>query len=58
MIKAVFLFLIFIVALALFGRLRMPGNPLSGRLRRPAKCPNCGRYRIGGGPCPCRARDG
>lgn len=51
MVKIVALFLLAIVALALIGRLRRPGprgDKASGR-----KCPACGRYRIGPGPCPC-----
>ncbi len=49
LIKAVTLFLIFIAALAIFGKLRVPG---AGRIAS-RKCPNCGRYRIGKGPCDC-----
>ena len=51
MIKIVLLFLIVLAALGVFGRLRI-GAPPKGR-RRPGKCPSCGRYRIGPGPCPC-----
>ena len=51
-VKVVFLFLIFMAVLAMFGRLRFPGQQ---RLRD-AKCPDCGRFRIGKGPCPCKAR--
>lgn len=48
-VKIVFLFLIFMGVLAMFGRLRFPGQKkLASR-----KCPNCGRYRIGKGPCSC-----
>ncbi|MEX0284358.1 MAG: hypothetical protein AB3N23_07075 [Paracoccaceae bacterium] len=47
--KIVFLFLAFIAVLAMFGRLRFPGQK---RLQS-AKCPSCGRYRIGKGPCTC-----
>jgi hypothetical protein len=48
-LKIVSLFLIGMAVLAMFGKLRVPG------LRRltDRKCPNCGRYRIGKGPCPC-----
>ena len=49
-IKIVSLFLIAMVVLAMFGRLRFPGV---GRLEA-GKCPSCGRYRIGKGPCPCQ----
>lgn len=48
-VKIVFLFLIFMGVLAMFGRLRFPGQKkLASR-----KCPGCGRYRIGKGPCSC-----
>jgi hypothetical protein len=47
--KIVFLFLIFMGVLAMFGKLRIPG---AKRLSN-AKCRKCGRYRIGKGPCPC-----
>jgi len=48
-IKIVFLFLIGILVLAMFGRLRFPGQ----RRLESRKCPKCGRYRIGKGPCSC-----
>lgn len=48
-IKIVTLFLIAMAVLAMFGRLRFPGQK---RLNS-AKCPGCGRYRIGKGPCAC-----
>ena len=48
MLKIVSLFLVAMVALALFGRLRLPKS------MRQVKCPDCGRYRIGSGACPCR----
>lgn len=48
-LKIVVLFLVFMGVLAMFGKLRLPGiKRLSS-----AKCPKCGRYRIGKGPCPC-----
>jgi hypothetical protein len=52
-IKIVTLFLIGIAALAMFGRLRLPGKG-KGRshgLPRPRLCPDCGRYNLTGGPC-------
>ncbi len=49
MIKVVTLFLIGMVALALFGRLRFPGQKRIASM----KCRRCGRYRMGKGPCPC-----
>lgn len=51
MVKIVSLFLIVILALAMFGRLRV-GGPKKKR-GGTGKCPNCGRYKIGRGPCPC-----
>jgi len=48
-VKIISLFLIAMVVLAMFGRLRLPG---SKRLAQ-AKCPKCGRFRIGKGPCGC-----
>ncbi|MCB2111021.1 MAG: hypothetical protein H6895_13700 [Defluviimonas sp.] len=50
MVKVVTLFLIGMLVLALFGRLRMPGR------HRKARCPSCGRPLIGPGPCGCGAR--
>ncbi len=55
-IKAVSLFLIGIVALAMFGRLRAPKikNPLKRNAPLEArKCPKCGSYVLGPGPCDC-----
>ncbi len=51
--KIVFLFLIFMGVLAMFGKLRIPG---AKRLSS-AKCKKCGRYRIGKGPCPCTGKE-
>jgi len=48
-LKIVSLFLIAMVVLGMFGKLRLPG---SKRLSS-AKCPKCGRFRIGKGPCSC-----
>jgi len=53
-VKIISLFLIAMVVLAMFGRLRFPG---SKRLAR-AKCPKCGRFRIGKGACGCGHRGG
>ncbi|QBY02491.1 hypothetical protein E2K80_18560 [Rhodophyticola sp. CCM32] len=55
MIKIVSLFLIGMVVLAMFGRLRLPrigrrGGPTGG-LPKPSLCPECGRYNLKGGPC-------
>ena len=48
-IKAVTFFLIGMAVLAMFGKLRFPGQ----RRLESAKCPRCGRFKIGKGPCPC-----
>jgi uncharacterized OB-fold protein len=49
MIKAVSLFLIGMLVMAMFGKLRFPGQK---RLQA-AKCKNCGRYRFGSKTCDC-----
>ncbi|MDQ7080946.1 MAG: hypothetical protein Q9M41_09800 [Paracoccaceae bacterium] len=56
-IKAVSLFLIGMLLLAMFGRFRVQKKP--GR-KGPAKktlearkCPKCGSYVLGDGTCPC-----
>lgn len=47
--KIVSLFLVGMAVLAMFGRLRFPGQArLMGR-----KCKTCGAPRVGRGPCPC-----
>lgn len=48
-IKIVTLFLVAMVVLAMFGKLRLPG----GRHLTSGRCPSCGRFRIGKGPCSC-----
>lgn len=50
--KIITLFFVFIAVLAMFGRLRLPkrGDP---RRLTARKCPKCGTFRIGTGPCPC-----
>ncbi|MFC3119042.1 hypothetical protein [Jhaorihella thermophila] len=48
-IKIVALFLVGMAVLAMFGKLRFPGQK---RLDA-ARCPKCGRFRIGKGPCQC-----
>ncbi len=49
MVKVVTFFLIGIVVLAMFGRLRFPGQK---RLAA-AKCSKCGRFRFGKKECDC-----
>lgn len=51
-IKIVTLFLVGMIVLAMFGRLRLPG-PVRKHLPKPKTCPHCGRYRIGRGRCDC-----
>lgn len=48
-VKVAALFLVGIMILGIFGKLRFPGQD---RLAS-ARCPHCGRFRIGKGPCPC-----
>ena len=54
MIKAVSLFLIFILALGMFGKLRMPKIGKRKGLPRAQKCKSCGNYLIGIDPCKCK----
>jgi hypothetical protein len=49
LLKIVSLFLVFIVALGMFGKLSL----LLPKKMRAAKCAECGRHRIGKGACPC-----
>jgi hypothetical protein len=51
MIQVVGLFLIAMLVLALFGRIRKPGG--SKRAVR-GKCKSCGAPLIGSTPCPCK----
>lgn len=53
MFKVVSLFLAGMAILAMFGKLRYPGQ----KQIQSAKCPKCGRFRIGKGPCPCQKKD-
>ena len=43
MVKVITLFLVFMIVLAMFGKLRFPGQ----KRIQAMKCPKCGRYRIG-----------
>ncbi|WP_165937565.1 hypothetical protein [Antarcticimicrobium sediminis] len=47
--KIVSLFLVGMAVLAMFGKLRFPGQKKLSSVR----CPRCGRFRIGSGPCAC-----
>ncbi|MDX5381377.1 MAG: hypothetical protein LPJ92_00120 [Rhodobacterales bacterium] len=53
-LKTVVLFLVGMGVLAMFGKLKFPGQK---RLQS-ARCPSCGRYRIGRGPCSCGHKKG
>jgi hypothetical protein len=48
-LKIVSLFLVAMAVLAMFGRLRFPGQ----KKLNSARCRSCGRFRIGKGPCAC-----
>lgn len=51
-VKIIALFLVAMMVLAFFGKLRFPGQKKLAAL----KCPKCGRYRIGSGPCSCEKK--
>jgi hypothetical protein len=55
LIKAVILFLAAMVLLGMVGNWLYPGAIKRGVAKRlqPAKCPQCGRYRIGRAACEC-----
>lgn len=58
LIKAVTLFLIAMLVLGMFGKLRrprLPGFKKKG-IAKPAKCPKCQNYIVGDGGCPCQPR--
>lgn len=48
--KIISFFLIGMAVLAMFGKMRFPGQ----KKLQSARCPDCGRFKIGKGPCPCR----
>lgn len=49
-IKVVVLFLVFMGVMSMFGKFKFPGQE---RLAS-ARCPKCGKFRIGKGTCSCR----
>jgi hypothetical protein len=56
MVKVVTFFLIGMMVLALFGKLRMPSLPTIKRrktIETARKCNKCGAYKIGKNPCVC-----
>jgi hypothetical protein len=59
LLKIVTLFLVGMVAVAVLGKLRLgakPGAKPGARLKSPVKCPDCGRFLIGKGPCDCKSK--
>ncbi|KIC11907.1 short-chain dehydrogenase [Leisingera sp. ANG-M1] len=48
--KIVAIFLVVMAVLAMFGKLRFPGQKHLNSKR----CPSCGRFKIGKGPCGCQ----
>ncbi|SDX29678.1 hypothetical protein SAMN04488001_2897 [Litoreibacter albidus] len=54
--KIITLFLVGMAVLAMFGKLKVPkvGPKLKSMSAR--KCAECGSYKIGRGPCPCRKK--
>lgn len=52
MTKLVTLFLIGIVILAMFGKLRAPWISRNS----PRRCKSCGSFLIGSGPCHCKTK--
>ncbi|MFQ5438723.1 MAG: hypothetical protein ACE5DK_07830 [Paracoccaceae bacterium] len=58
-IKAVSLFLIAMLALAMFGRLKAPrigGKSFRKKPLTARKCKKCGSYILGKGPCACEKK--
>jgi len=51
--KIVLLFLVFIAVLAMVGKLTLPGAKWGRKTLADKRCPKCGRFRIGKGPCDC-----
>lgn len=54
MVKVVSIFLIGMLVLGMFGKLRMPKIGLKPRMKATKKCKKCGAYQIGDTPCNCR----
>lgn len=53
MLKIVSLFLVFMVVLAMFGKLRLSFFTKALGIKKPKTCKSCGRFQIGKGPCAC-----
>lgn len=58
LVKIVTFFLIGMAVLAMFGKLRVPLLKQGQKKLQSKKCPKCGRYKIGKGPCPCNKTAG
>lgn len=59
MVKIVTFFLIGMIILGIFGKLRMPKLPKFRKrdsIAPPKVCPSCKSYIVGSGPCPCKSR--
>lgn len=60
-LKAIVLFLVVMLVLGMFGKLRFGKKRLPPPAARPKvadarKCPRCGAYVLGQGPCSCDKR--
>jgi hypothetical protein len=54
LVKAMILFLGAIALVGMIGRLFFPQAARRiGGLRAPSRCPVCGTWQVGSGPCPC-----
>lgn len=53
-VKAVSLFLIAMLVLGMFGRLRLPDALKRKQIQKAKKCSDCGAYIVGKGTCPCK----
>ncbi len=60
MSKAVLIFLIFIILLGIFGKLRLPSFPKlkrKGSLDKATKCESCGSYIFKDIECSCKSKN-
>lgn len=55
LLRLVLLFLVGMVVLSVLGKFRLTGSkkPDPKEVRKAKKCPHCGTWRIGEGPCAC-----
>jgi hypothetical protein len=57
LVKIVTFFLVGMVVLAMFGRLRVPGiGKISPKVLGRGRCKSCGAPLVGKTPCPCDTR--